>query len=387
MSGRASGGAAAAGTDWTLLRLLAAASICLGVFICPAPASAYVRYLGKTGCPYAWPTRTVELKGFPRGMTDLDEAQIASAITEAAQVWSQSNSAIASCTDLDLRVRMMSPTDRAPEAQFDGENNVVFQDTSWCAPGDPDCQETALAITAVFARTWGEILDADIDVNAFTFRWGDLVSDPGGGGRQDLQNALTHEIGHLLGFDHTCYDGDPDRPRAIDHNGESLPGCFDSDLSPAVRATTMFASADPGDVSKRTLEADELQGVCATYPRGTADPLVCNIPGDSGGGGGCTIGRGTRAPADSAVGGGVSRWTMLGGAGMTLAVLGLLAGWAGTRRARAGRRHGTRRAHHHRRPVAAPTGQLRSSSRRRSRTEAAPGELAEATSTTRSSGR
>ena len=53
----------------------------------------------------------------------------------------------------------------------------------------------------------------------------------------DLQSTLTHEIGHALGLGH-------------------------SDIAEA----TMAPSIIGGDISKRTLDQDDINGICALYP-------------------------------------------------------------------------------------------------------------------------
>jgi MYXO-CTERM domain-containing protein len=111
----------------------------------------------------------------------------------------------------------------------------------------------------------GVIRDADIEINAFHFSWADLVAHPDlrGNGQpfHDLQNALTHEMGHLIGLDHTCY---VQGPPPLDNTGAPITDC--ASASAAVVATTMFPSANPGDVEKRTLEPDDRAGVCGIYP-------------------------------------------------------------------------------------------------------------------------
>ena len=96
---------------------------------------------------------------------------------------------------------------------------------------------TELARTRVaFDETTGEITDASIAVNASdpALAAGDAcVPD-----RFDLGAALTHEVGHTMGLDH-------------------------SDVGTA----TMHWLVLPGDCEKRTLDADDAAGFCALYTR------------------------------------------------------------------------------------------------------------------------
>src|SRR5204863_7528716 len=123
-----------------------------------------------------------------------------------------------------------------------------------------------LALTSVFSRrTTGEILDADVEINAVDYQWGDLVSGPqSADDLHDLQAALTHELGHLLGLGHTCVWDDGVGPPVFDDHGDRVPNC--DGASPAILATTMFPEALPGSTSQRKLSADEIRAVCEIYP-------------------------------------------------------------------------------------------------------------------------
>ncbi|MBL8950134.1 MAG: matrixin family metalloprotease [Myxococcaceae bacterium] len=113
-----------------------------------------------------------------------------------------------------------------------------------------DCwvhQSGAIALTTTtYDPQSGRILDTDIEFNAARFF--QTVSDvpcvpPGNWGPNctswDIQNTLTHEIGHALGLDHT-----------------NAPG------------STMNPSAPPGETSKRTLDTGTSSFVCDAYPAG-----------------------------------------------------------------------------------------------------------------------
>ncbi len=84
----------------------------------------------------------------------------------------------------------------------------------------------------------GQIFDADITINAVDFDFG-MRSEPIEG-FMDVQNTVTHEMGHFLGLDHSQT---PD--------------------------ATMFPTAPNSEVIKRTLEADDAEGLCCIYGENT----------------------------------------------------------------------------------------------------------------------
>lgn len=136
----------------------------------------------------------------------------------------------------------------------------------------------AFAVTYVWHdASTGEIVDGDMEIN-------DAIGDiqicpdtgcpgcPGpqgcasSGGPVDLGNVVTHELGHYFGLAHTTSDH---------------------------RDATMFASANFGEVTKRSIEADDVAAICSIYPPGTlpdaCDPtpagglgLDCAPPGSCG---------------------------------------------------------------------------------------------------------
>src|SRR5262245_27842464 len=233
-----------------------------------SPAGAYVRYKAANGSMFRWSQTCVPMVVFPKDLESMmTTAEIEGAINTSATAWSARANA---CTYLDISV--VSSSDTTPRAVNDNRNNVIFRDTSWCkqtakggcdpaVPYDP----AALALTSVSASTSsGIIRDADIEVNAFHFSWTDLVAHPEleGGAYHDLQNAVTHEMGHVIGLDHTCY---LQPPAPLDQNNNPIPDC--TNAPPDVLATTMFPSANPGDIDKRTLAPDDIQGVCEIYPK------------------------------------------------------------------------------------------------------------------------
>lgn len=287
------------------------------------PALAFVRYRTDTAahCPFYWSNRSLSIIASPKGAVDLTVEQTTNAIQQAVAAWTKRDAALSSCTDLDMNVRVQGVDEPPPLAKYDRTHVIIFLTTSWCAAKDdgtldPDCKvphdPAALAVTSVWShKIYGEIMDADIEVNAKNFLWGDLVTTPDPS-RQDLQNALTHEMGHFIGLDHTCYLSGITAP-PNDNDGKPVPDC--DSASPEIMATTMFASARPGDVAKRTLEADDVAAVCAMYPAGAPDTEACR-PHDEGG---CALappGAATpRSPLSSRWAFGATATALLGAAG------------------------------------------------------------------------
>jgi hypothetical protein len=260
------------------------------------PADAFVRYLTDANAPFFWAQTTVPITGYSNDFTQTSMTldQVANAVQGAAAAWSKEAN---SCTYLEL-VPALS-TDPTPLAINDGHNSLIFHNTSWChldAGGHCNVyyDSSALAVTTDTANTrTGQIYDADVEFNLVDYQWADLVEDPSLTNEMDLQNALTHELGHLIGLDHTCYDAfsSPTGIRPSDNDGQPLPDC--ATASADVQATTMFPSAQPGDTQKRTLGPDDVNALCTIYNVDDPPP-----PPGTGVNGGCTcaaIGR----PGDS----------------------------------------------------------------------------------------
>jgi MYXO-CTERM domain-containing protein len=163
-------------------------------------------------------------------VTDVDAAIMASVSS-----WETAGNG---CTDLRLELggRPSGTGTNLMNIGRDGENRIIWREDEWL--GDPD----ALAITTIVYRTsTGQILDADIDVNGVDFTW--TVTSDEVEALNDVQNTLTHELGHLIGFAHS-----PDP------------------------STTMFGLSGPGELSKRMLSADDIDAVCTVYPFGAPTP-------------------------------------------------------------------------------------------------------------------
>ncbi len=148
-------------------------------------------------------------------------------------------------------------------AYVSGEGNTnqfEFVDEEWSERGH---SAGAFALTTTwFSLSDGTILDADMEINEQ--HWGWAVCPDAGctDGNVDLENTITHELGHFFGLAHTPDDED----------------------------ATMWACADEGETLKRTLETDDAEGGCAIYPEGALEGTCsfeprggfARFPGDDG---------------------------------------------------------------------------------------------------------
>lgn len=224
---------------------------------------------------------TVDVAGTKElpGDTELDVVQA------AINAW---NTGTASCSYMNLVYE--GTEDR--EVGRDAVNLIKFRDQSWCRPAvdnDPArCHPPSAAgiTTAVYIDDAGSdrdgaIVDADIEINGKDYAISNQGTTLGTAPcRADLANTLTHELGHLLGLEHTCLtSGDPPR---VDHLGRAVPSCTQAMGDPLITEATMFNYQECDETKKASLEAGEIEAICGIYPT-AEDPGACE-PVDLGGG-------------------------------------------------------------------------------------------------------
>ena len=221
---------------------LAVAAIAVGLLGAPRADAFLCTRAGADGPSLAWGPRTIELRRSGAG------AEVAEADVERVALASMAPWNLLDCSDVSLvlgepTVARLAGFDwAAGSGQAGNENLLVFRNDDPSDPVDAWLHQLgALAITTVtFESNEGKLLDADIEVNDTSFSFTSCdPEDDGCAVDFDLQNTLTHELGHVLGLDHSA-DG----------------------------AATMFASAPRSDTSKRTLSADDEAAICTVYPAG-----------------------------------------------------------------------------------------------------------------------
>lgn len=191
------------------------------------------------------------------------------AVSRSAQTW---QAQLQACGNLDLTEGARSASRSIGYLSGGSNENLVLYRTRLCSAVVPagdgcvsagtcgnvyDCWDHSGSVVALTTSSYleasGELVDADVELNAATAFPTVVDSPPCPVGApstscvaNDVQNAMTHELGHFLGLAHS-----PDS------------------------ASTMYANEPIGETSKRVLDAGSKQFVCDVYPQGSAS-LDCS---------------------------------------------------------------------------------------------------------------
>lgn len=207
----------------------------------PSSAWAYKcsRVALDTGPSLVWAKRTIPWVVDPNALNATGDRAVGEADLKASfDAWTAID-----CSDIDLPYMGEVPGVRAELVENGANvNAVVWVGTGWAY----DAGAIAVTTTA-YDRASGVVVDADIELNGQHFQFGraDSSNCRASDGFMDLRNTVTHEVGHVLGLDHP-----PNTPRYAE--------------------STMYASAPPCETKKRSLAADDREGICTIYPQGAA---------------------------------------------------------------------------------------------------------------------
>ena len=211
----------------TLRTLLLAASL-IGA---PSAAHAYVLEQDHTGHPVRWPNAAVTFSVDPSASNArVTPGALQAAAQSAASHWNAATPVQITVSEAPAHVAVGYDPDHPAQNQ----NTITLANDDWAYDD---------GVVAVTLRTYDydthAILDTDIVLNASQHCFAALPADsePGQSLCDDLENALTHEMGHALGLAHNT----------------------------TLDTATMYASSQAGEVSKRHLSADDVNGVEAIY--------------------------------------------------------------------------------------------------------------------------
>jgi hypothetical protein len=245
------------------------------------PAYAYVRTRSEDDkYDLIWPNPEIALTVRTGGTLPIAVNDLLEATMRATATWN------APANGSSVAFSVASSAAPASDPAFDQENTISVRTGDW---SEPYYGPGVLALTTVWTQG-GAIVDTDTEVNGVSpaAPWALLPDDPALAmleNSNDLQAALTHELGHVLGLAHPCSLGGPPDPPEVDNLGNPVVACS-STLPASILNATMFPSATPGEIQERLLSDDELLALHDLYPVGRAPIVEGASPPDSG----CALG-------------------------------------------------------------------------------------------------
>lgn len=170
------------------------------------------------------------------GSDDISDGSHIAAVRNAIDAWNE-----ASGTTVNL-VENTSATEMA-RTDWEADNiHLVF----WDENNDSGFfgGSGTVAVTPVFFFSNGNIADADILYNGEDFQF----TTEGTGGSYDVQDVGAHELGHLIGFDHSIMAG-----------------------------ATMYPFVDPTVILHRSLSMDDITGLRTAFPSGSFGSITGTV--------------------------------------------------------------------------------------------------------------
>lgn len=220
------------------------------VYGATAPLDAYLKLGARVGgrtVTLRWPQMPIRYFVTDRGVAGVSSMQFQQAVQRAFSTWdatstAQLSSSFAGFTTADPRLG-------------DGATVIGFQNR-------PELDRTLGATSFMIDNTNGSIVEADIFLNS-SFPWS--ASSGGEPNAFDVESIALHEIGHLHGLAHSAM-GETE----LRSGGRRVISA----------ASVMFPIAfSPGNISGRTLKADDVAGMGDVYPSATFNRDTGSISG------------------------------------------------------------------------------------------------------------
>jgi len=216
----------------------------------------YAWYLMQDGTPLRWYCDEIPVFWDQALCADVSAEDAEAAIRNSLQAWNG-----VECPHPRLveggAVQGVPPFEGSPPKQT-GNNLLIFEDDTAWAVGDGKTPGVIALTTILYDTRTGAVGSFAMEFNDGAFRFG----TDGNPRDMDLQNTMTHELGHVLALDHSTEDCQ--RP---------------------IGAPTMCFSAPSGETAKRTLEQDDRKGLCSLYQQRWNDEATCGSEEDDSSGG------------------------------------------------------------------------------------------------------
>lgn len=171
------------------------------------------------------------------GSADIQDGSAETALRNAIAAWNGAG---------ETAAHLVEDTSPSQQARTDwgshGVHLVLFEESN--SSGFFPAGSGIVAVTPVFFYSNGRIADADVLFNGYGYQF----TTSGTPGRFDVADVGTHELGHLLGLDHTGWAG-----------------------------ASMYPYVDPTTILHRSLSLDEVRGLRHAYPAGVFSKITGSV--------------------------------------------------------------------------------------------------------------